>query len=105
MKCFLKLFILGIENIRYGGILVSHLSNEKITSKIYKGFQTVIPSKIRKELDITIEDTLNWKIDGDLMIIEIVRQKPLRDLEKFSIYANEEIDSVELKKKSGRGEF
>ena len=84
---------------------MSHLSNEKITSKIYKGFQTVIPSKIRKALDITIEDTLNWKIDGDLMIIEIVRQKPLRDLEKFSIYANEEIDSVELKKKSGRGEF
>ena len=39
------------------------------------------------------------------MIIEIVRQKPLRDLEKFSIYANKEIDSVELKKKSGHGEF
>lgn len=81
------------------------LSDQKITSKIYKGFQTVIPSKIRKELEINIEDTLNWKIDGEVMIIEVVRQKPLRDLEKFAIYVNEEIDSVELKKKSGRGEF
>ncbi len=84
---------------------MNNFSQEIITSKIYKGFQTVIPSKIRKELDINVEDTLNWKINGDLMIIEVVKQKPLRDLEKFAIYVDEEVDSVELKKKSGRGEF
>ncbi|WP_407422773.1 hypothetical protein [Methanobrevibacter sp.] len=84
---------------------MNNFSQEIITSKIYKGFQTVIPSKIRKELDINVEDTLNWKINGDLMIIEVVKQKPLRDLEKFAIYVDEEVDSVELKKKSGCGEF
>jgi len=84
---------------------MNNLTNERITSKIYKGFQTVIPSKIRSELDINIEDSLNWKIDGDLMIIEVVKQKPLSDLEKFAIYVDEKVDSVELKKKSGRGEF
>ena len=84
---------------------MNNFSQEIITSKIYKGFQTVIPSKIRKELDINVEDTLNWKINGDLMIIEVVKQKPLRDLEKFAMYVDEEVDSVELKKKSGRGEF
>ena len=84
---------------------MNNFSQEIITSKVYKGFQTVIPSKIRKELDINVEDTLNWKINGDLMIIEVVKQKPLRDLEKFAIYVDEEVYSVELKKKSGRGEF
>ena len=39
------------------------------------------------------------------MIIEVVKQRPLRDLEKFAIYVDKKIDSVELKKKSGRGEF
>ena len=84
---------------------MNNFSSEVISSKIYKGFQTVIPSKIRNELDINLEDTLNWKIEGDLMIIEVVKQKPLRDLEKFAIYVDKEFDSVELKKKSGRGEF
>jgi bifunctional DNA-binding transcriptional regulator/antitoxin component of YhaV-PrlF toxin-antitoxin module len=84
---------------------MNNVSREVISSKIYKGFQTVIPSKIRNELDINIEDTLNWNIEGDLIIVEIVKQKPLRDLEKFAIYTDKELDSVELKKKSGRGEF
>ena len=80
-------------------------SREVISSKIYKGFQTVIPSKIRNELDINIEDMLNWKIEGDLIIVEIIKQKPLRDLEKFAICVDKELGSVELKKKSGCGEF
>ncbi|MBO5150623.1 MAG: hypothetical protein J6B73_00445 [Methanobrevibacter sp.] len=33
------------------------------------------------------------------------KQKPLRDLDKFSIGTNEELDSVKLKKKSGHGKF
>lgn len=86
-------------------IFMNNMSGEVISSKIYKGFQTVIPSKIRTQLDISVEDTLNWKVEGDLMIIEVVKQKPLRDLERFAIYLDEKIDSVELKKKSGRGEF
>lgn len=74
-------------------------------SKVYKGFQTVIPSKIRNELNIDVEDTLSWKIEGEYMVVKVNKQKSLRDLEKFSIYVNEKTNSVDLKKKSGRGEF
>lgn len=74
-------------------------------SKVYKGFQTVIPSKIRNELNIDVEDTLTWKIEGEYMVVKVNKQKSLRDLEKFSIYVNEKTNSVDLKKKSGRGEF
>lgn len=57
-----------------------------------------------KKLNINT-NTLNFKVEGDMMVVEIIRQKPLSDLEKFAIYVDEELDSVELKKKSSRGEF
>lgn len=78
---------------------------EVVSSKIYKGFQTVIPSKIRNEIGITLEDTLNWRIEKDVIIVEVEKQRPLSDLAKFAISLDEETDAVDLKKKSGRGEF
>ena len=39
------------------------------------------------------------------MIDENLKQKSLRDLEKFAIDSDREFDSVELKKKSGCGEL
>ena len=76
-----------------------------VSSKIYKGFQTIIPSKIRKEIGITLEDTLNWRIEKDVIIVEVEKQRPLSDLAKFAISLDEETDVVDLKKKSGRGEL
>lgn len=76
-----------------------------VSSKIYKGFQTIIPSKIRNEIGITLEDTLNWRIEKDVIIVEVKRQRPMSDLAKFAIALDEETDAVDLKKKSGRGEF
>ena len=38
-------------------------------------------------------------------MIENSKQKQLRDLENFAIDIDQKFDSVELKKKSGRGEF
>ena len=84
---------------------MKNVNHNTFNSKIYKGFQTVIPNKIRKELDINLEDTLNWRIEGEYMVVKVNKQKSLRDLEKFSIYVNEKTDSVDLKKRSGRGDF
>ena len=81
------------------------LMEDIVSSKIYKGFQTVIPSKIRNEIGITLEDTLNWRIEKDVIIVEVEKQRPLSDLAKFAISLDEKTDAVELKKKSGRGEF
>lgn len=80
-------------------------AEEEVTSKIYKGFQTIIPSKIRNEIGITLEDTLNWKIKGDVIVVEVKKQRPLNDLADFAISLDEESDVVDLKRKSGRGEI
>ena len=76
-----------------------------VSSKIYKGFQTVIPSKIRDEIGITLEDTLNWRVEKDVIIVEVEKQRPLSDLAKFAISLDEETDGVDLKRRSGRGEL
>lgn len=76
-----------------------------VSSKIYKGFQTVIPSKIRDEIGITLEDTLNWRVEKDVIIVEVEKQRPLSDLAKFAISLDEETVVVDLKRKSGRGEL
>ena len=76
-----------------------------VSSKIYKGFQTIIPSKIRDEIGITLEDTLNWRVEKDVIIVEVEKQRPLSDLAKFAISLDEETDVVDLKRKSGRGEL
>ena len=76
-----------------------------VSSKIYKGFQTVIPSKIRDEIGITLEDTLNCRVEKDVIIVEVEKQRPLSDLAKFAISLDEETDVVDLKRKSGRGEL
>lgn len=78
---------------------------EVASSKIYKGFQTIIPSKIRNEIGITLEDTLNWRIEKDVIIVEVEKQRPLSDLAAFVISLDEETNAVDLKRKSGRGEF
>ncbi len=76
-----------------------------VLTNLYSGFQTVVPASIRKELDLKLEDSLDWSIEGDKMIIEIKRQRPISDLSEFEITAPEPTDSVELKRKSARGEF
>ena len=76
-----------------------------VYTRLYKGFQTVVPSEIRKELDLSMDDLLDWSIEDGKMIIEIKRQRPISDLSKFVIKDTETSDAVELKKKAGRGEL
>lgn len=76
-----------------------------VYTKLYKGYQTVVPAEIRKELNLTMDDILDWSTEDGKMIIEIKRQAPMSDLTEFEFYAPEPVDAVEIKKKSGRGEF
>lgn len=76
-----------------------------VVTKLYNGFQTVVPAQIRKELDLRIDDLLEWSTEDGKMIIEIKRQAPMSDLSEFEIKAPEPTDAVDLKKRSGRGEF
>lgn len=76
-----------------------------VYSKLYKGYQTVVPSEIRKELDLRMDDLLDWSTEDGKMIIEIKRQRPISDLSEFEIKTGVPTDAVDLKKRSGRGEF
>jgi len=75
------------------------------TTRIYKGFQTVVPSDIRKKIDLKQNDKLDWGIDsnGDIKI-KVKKEKTLDDLSGL-ISLPYETDAVELKKKSQRGEL
>ena len=76
-----------------------------VYTKLYKGFQTVVPAEIRKELDLRMDDLLDWTIEDGKMVIEIKRQRPISDLSRFVIKGTGPTDAVELKKKAGRGEL
>ena len=76
-----------------------------VCTRLYKGFQTVVPAEIRKELDLSLDDVLDWSTEDGKMIIEIKRQIPISDLSKFVIKGTGPTNAVELKKKAGRGEL
>ena len=50
-----------------------------VCTRLYKGFQTVVPAEIRKELDLSLDDVLDWSTEDGKMIIEIKRQRPISD--------------------------
>ena len=73
-----------------------------VLTKVYKGFQTVIPAKIRKELNIEQADLLEWETNENKIII---RKKEKTDLSSIiGIISDEKLDSVEATRKAGEGE-
>lgn len=75
-----------------------------VSSKIYKGFQITIPSSIRKELDISLDDRVEWSIEGGNIKLNIKKQESL-DLLTNIVESHYPTDAVEIKKKAGRGEL
>ncbi len=75
-----------------------------ITTNIYKGFQLHIPKEIREKHGITEEDQVTWKSEGDNIIINVKKQRSLRDLVGLAT-AEKEFDPVKLKKRSQSGDI
>jgi len=73
-----------------------------VLTKVYKGFQTVIPAKIREELNIKQADLLEWETSENKIIL---RKKEKADLSSIiGIISDEKLDSVEATRKAGMGE-
>lgn len=66
---------------------------------IYKGFQTTIPASIRKQLNISQEDTLDMRVENGEIIIKIEKQDSL-DILTDLFELEEETDSLTLKKEA-----
>lgn len=75
-----------------------------VSTKVYKGFQTVIPAKMRKELNIQESDILEWEKQDNKLIIT---PKPKRDLKELVglIKTEKPTNAVEITKKLRTGEF
>lgn len=69
------------------------------TTKIYKNNQITIPSKIRKELNISKESVINWSLNSDKTItLKVENKKPsVKDL--IGLGSSKEVtNAVDLKR-------
>jgi len=72
-------------------------------TKVYKGYQTIIPSEIRKKLGIKPEDKIVWNLNEDGAVnLNFKKQKTTKDL-VGCISSKNKPNSVQLKKQSQRG--
>lgn len=71
-------------------------------TKISKGFQTVVPSDIRKKFDVGPGDVLEWKSTKNGAEVRFRKKVTINDI--FGIVDGPKTDAVELKKKVQRGE-
>jgi AbrB family looped-hinge helix DNA binding protein len=77
-----------------------------IETKISKGYQTVIPSQIRKELNIDANDIMAWELKENGKV-EINFRKKMSIYDVTGIVKGDPkhpTDAVKLKKKMSRGE-
>ncbi|MHA1315855.1 MAG: AbrB/MazE/SpoVT family DNA-binding domain-containing protein [Candidatus Helarchaeota archaeon] len=73
-----------------------------IITKLSKGFQTVLPSEIRKKLDVSPGDEIIWSIIGNEVFIRVKKRRlndPIKELiGQFSTSeednATEHLDSI-----------
>jgi len=74
------------------------------TSNLYKGFQTVVPSKIRKKLDLDLNHVLDWNINKNGKVeIEFRKKTKFMDLNGL-VSSKKHTDSVKLQRKIRSGE-
>lgn len=71
-------------------------------TKISKGFQTVVPSDVRKKFGINPGDIVEWQITKEGVIISFRKKVTIEDI--FGMVDGPKTDAVELKKKVQRGE-
>jgi len=81
---------------------ISNGNNMTSQTKISKGFQTVVPSEIRKKFDVWPGDILEWKPTKNGAEIKFRKKVTFQDI--AGMVKGEPTDAVELKKKLQRGE-
>lgn len=81
---------------------ISNGDNMTSETKISKGFQTVVPSNIRKMFDVGPGDILEWRPTENGVEIKFRKKVTFQDI--AGMVKGEPTDAVELKKKFQRGE-
>ncbi|WP_295621990.1 AbrB/MazE/SpoVT family DNA-binding domain-containing protein [uncultured Methanobrevibacter sp.] len=69
------------------------------TTKIYKNNQTTIPSKIRKEFNITEDTIIDWELNSDKTITLTFKSKKSSIMDLVALgKSKERTNAVELKR-------
>ena len=71
-------------------------------TKISKGYQVVVPKKIRDKLGLKPGDSLVWEEMGDVVVVKPKKKKTLEDITGIISVGG---DAVASKKKVQRGEL
>lgn len=75
-----------------------------LETKIYDKYQTVIPSEIRKKLNLSPSDIVEWSLMDDGSVSLNFRKKMSLDDIIGIIETKEPTNAVKLKKMASRGE-
>lgn len=75
-----------------------------VSTKMYKGFQTVVPSEIRNKLNVDDSDIIDWVIDEEknTVILSFRKKSKLHDLSGKG-KLDKATNAVDLKHKSQKG--
>ena len=73
-----------------------------VSTRVYKGYQTIIPKIIRNQMKIKEKDILDWTTKDNKIIITVRRKRELSDL--IALISDDSLDSVESTKKAGMEE-
>jgi bifunctional DNA-binding transcriptional regulator/antitoxin component of YhaV-PrlF toxin-antitoxin module len=79
-------------------------STTKIHSKISKGYQVVVPSKLRKRYGISIGDEVLWQISDEGVSVQLQKKSDLTDILALG-RSGKRSNAVELKKRIQKGEL
>ena len=71
-------------------------------TKVSKGYQTVVPSNIRRAYGIAPGDKLVWEAERGGIRVRVKKRKTLADIVGI---VSVQSDAVELKRKAQRGEL
>ncbi|MDR1820648.1 MAG: hypothetical protein LBR15_10450 [Methanobrevibacter sp.] len=74
-----------------------------ITTKLYNRYQTVIPSEIRKKIDVNPDSIVEWKINEKGKVELDFRKKVTEEDIIGLIKEDLPYNSVETKKRSAKG--
>lgn len=75
----------------------------KSTTKISKGFQTVVPSELRNKFKVGPGDIVEWISTDDEVEVRFRKKMSLKDITGI-VKTGEKTDAVELKKRAQKGE-
>jgi bifunctional DNA-binding transcriptional regulator/antitoxin component of YhaV-PrlF toxin-antitoxin module len=73
-------------------------------TKLYKGFQTVVPIEVREKFDVDLDDILHWDIAENSVTIKFEKKITWDDV-IGCVKIDKKTDAAKLKKKIELGDY